>query len=69
MTALAAPLPPPRPPVGPVACKIGTVPATVVFDKRCSFTVGRRVRLRNAGPGHKWFWAILTNIDPLRLSR
>lgn len=69
MTASASPLPPPRPPVGPVACKVGTQLELVVFDKRCRLKIGHIVRLRLAGPGHRWFQAVLTNIDPLRVKR
>lgn len=56
-----------RPPAGVVSCKVGTQPALCVFDKRSSFVVGKRVRFRDAGPGHKWDVGLLTNIDPIRV--
>jgi hypothetical protein len=45
------------------------MPAVVVFDRRCRFEVGRKVRMRFYGHGEKWFHATLTNIDPIRVDR
>ena len=58
-----------RPPLGPVACKVGTMPEWVVFDNRCRLKIGHQIRLRLAGAGHKWFHATLTSIYPFRVSR
>ena len=41
----------------------------VIFDRRCRFEIGRKVRLRYWGHGEKWFYGILRNIDPIRVDR
>ncbi len=56
-----------KPPSKVVGCKVGTMPALVVFDRRCRFEVGCKVRLRYSGHGEKWFHGILRNIDPIRI--
>jgi hypothetical protein len=57
----------PRPPSGTQPCKVGTIPSLVVFDKRGHFEIGRKIRLRFAGHGEKWFDGILRNIEPIRV--
>jgi hypothetical protein len=58
-----------KPPQVAVACKVGTQPALVVFDRRCRFAIGRVVRMRFYGHGEKWFHATLRNINPIRVDR
>ena len=56
-----------RPPRFAVGCKVGTMPAVVIFDRRCRYEVGRKVRLRYWGHGEKWFHGTIRNIDPIRV--
>ena len=57
-----------KPPKGEVPCKVGTQPWIVIFDRRCCFEVGQKVRMRKAGHGEKWFWVTLDNIEPIRVT-
>ncbi len=45
------------------------MPFLVVFDRRCRYEIGKKVRLRYQGNGEKWFHGILRNIDPIRVDR
>lgn len=56
-------------PAGEVHCKVGTIPATVILDRRKrTLKVGDRVRIRDAHCGSRWKRARVTNLSPLRLS-
>lgn len=57
-----------RPPKGRVPAKVGTIPMTVTFDRRTNFEVGCRVKWKEL-VGGKWQRGILTNVDPIRITR
>lgn len=62
----------PKPPKGIVPAKIGTIPSLAVFDRRCCWKVGARVRFRYGSGGLKsgfrnfpWTTGILDKLDPI----
>lgn len=58
-----------RPPVGTVYCKVGTTPALIIFDRRLPWRSMGKVRFREDLHGSKWETGILTNLDPIRITR
>ena len=58
-----------KPPKGATGAKVGTVPMLVVFDRRQTFEIGRKIKWKDARHGSRWESGILESIHPIRVSR
>ena len=52
----------------PIPCKVGTQSWVVHRDRRQPLVVGKKIRIREAAHGSKWFFVIVDQIEPLKVS-
>ncbi len=55
-------------PHGLVHCKIGTMPGSVIFDRRGKCEIGEKIRFKEHKHG-RWQNGEIVSVDPMKLTR